>query len=149
MINGAVVKPLRRIPDERGFIMHMLRADDPDFEKFGEIYFTVIYPGVVKGWHCHTRQVNNYAVVSGAVKVVLYDMRDDSPTRGELMEIFAGDQNYVFVKIPIGVASGIKGVGCMPAIIANCATEMHDPTEDIRIDPFDNDIPYDWDLKQG
>ncbi|MFC1888810.1 dTDP-4-dehydrorhamnose 3,5-epimerase family protein [Thermodesulfobacteriota bacterium] len=149
MIKDAVVKPLKRIPDERGMIMHMLRSDDPDFEKFGEIYFTVVYPGVIKGWHCHTRQINNYTVVSGMVKIVLYDLREDSPTKGELMEIFAGEQNYVFVKIPVGVASGIKGVGTEPAIVANCATEPHTQGEDVRIDPFDEKIPYDWGLKHG
>ena len=149
MIEGVVIKPLRRIPDERGMIMHMLRADDPDFVKFGEVYFTVIYPGVVKGWHCHTRQINNYAVISGMAKIVLYDRREDSPTKGELVQVFAGEQNYQFIKIPTGVASGIKGIGTKPAIIANCATEGHDPGEDIRFDPFDNDIPDDWALKHG
>lgn len=144
MINGVVIKPLKRIPDERGMIMHMLRSDDPDFEKFGEIYFSVIYPGKVKGWHCHTRQVGNYAVVSGMAKIVLYDGREGSPTQGDLVEVCAGDQNYVLVKIPAGVASGFKGVGVEPAVVANCASEPHDPMEDRPIDLFDNDIPYDW-----
>jgi len=116
MIKGVVVKPKKKIADERGTVMHMLRADDPDFEKFGEIYFTTVYPNVVKGWHKHTVQTNNYVVVSGMAKIVLFDKRDDSPTKGELMEIFAGEDNYVFIKIPPGVASGIKGIGVKPAI---------------------------------
>lgn len=149
MIKGLVIKSKKRIVDERGMIMHMLRADDPDFEKFGEVYFTTVYPGVVKGWHCHTKQINNYVVVSGMVKMAFYDMRDDSPTKGEVVELFAGDDNYVFIKIPTGVASGIKGIGVKPAIIANCATEMHDPDEDVRIDPHNNDIPYNWNRKDG
>ena len=149
MIDGVVVKPLKRIQDERGVIMHMLRVDDPDFVKFGEIYFSTVYPGVIKGWHCHTRQINNYAVISGMAKIVLYDMRTGSPTKGELQEVFAGEQNYIFIKIPVGVASGIKGIGSKPAVIANCATEPHDPGEDIRIDPFGGEIPYDWGMKHG
>jgi dTDP-4-dehydrorhamnose 3,5-epimerase len=104
---------------------------------------------MVKAWHCHVRQINNYAVVSGMAKIVLYDMREDSSSKGQLMELYAGDQNYIFIKIPTGVVSGIKGIGTRPAIIANCATEVHNPKEDIRIHPFDNNIPYDWSLKHG
>jgi len=147
VIEGVLVIPLRQIPDERGKIMHMLRADDPHFEKFGEIYFSVVYPGVIKGWHLHKKLTLNYAVVSGMIKLVLYDQREDSPTRGELMELFVGDDNYVLVRVPPGVVNGFKGIGMTPAVVANCATEPHDPSEMIRIDPFSNNIPYDWSLK--
>ena len=147
VIEGVLVHPLRQIPDERGKIMHMLRADDPHFEKFGEIYFSVAYPGVIKGWHLHPRVTLNYAVVSGMVKLVVYDQREDSPTRSQLQEIFVGEDNYCLVKIPPGVVNGYKVYGVKPAILANCATEPHDPTEMIRIDPFTPDIPYDWGLK--
>lgn len=148
-IQGVVIKPLRQIPDERGRVMHMLRNDDPDFEKFGEIYFSVVYPGAIKAWHLHTRMTLNYAVVSGMLKLVLYDDRKDSPTKGALQELFIGDQNYCLVKIPHGIINGSKGIGTIPAIIANCATEPHDPKEIVRIDPFTSDIPYKWDMKHG
>lgn len=147
MIEGVHIHPLRQIPDERGKIMHMLRCDAPYFERFGEIYFSVVYPGVVKGWHVHTRMVLNYAVVCGMVKLVLYDSREDSPTRGEVMELFIGESNYVLVRIPPGVVNGFKGMGIQEAIVANCSTDPHDPAEIRRIDPFQNDIPYDWGLK--
>lgn len=147
MIQGVLVQPLSQIPDERGRIMHMLRADDPYFEKFGEIYFSTVYPGVVKAWHLHKEMTLNYAVVSGTIKLVLYDDRTDSPTRGELMELFIGDGKYVLVKVPPMVWNGFKGVGTVPAIVANCATIPHDPNEIVRMDPFDNSIPYNWELK--
>ena len=111
MIDGVVVKPLRRIPDERGFIMHMLRSDDPDFERFGEIYFSTIFPGVVKAWHLHKEMILNYSVISGMVKLVLYDDRDGSSTKGELQELFIGRENYQLVKIPPFVWNGFKTVG--------------------------------------
>ena len=149
MIDGVLVHPLRQIPDERGKIMHMLRADDPHFEKFGEIYFSTIYPGVVKGWHLHKLMTLNYAVVSGTIKLVLYDDRLDSLTRGELMELFVGQANYVLVKIPPRVWNGFKGIGLDPAIVANCATIPHDPNEIERMDPFKNSIPYDWTLRNA
>jgi len=147
MIDGVLVTPLQQIPDERGKIMHMLRVTDPHFEAFGEIYFSVAYPDVIKGWHIHTRQVQNYAVVSGRVKLALYDQRESSPTVGELQEIYLGGENYNLVRIPTGVYNGFKAVGNEPAIVANCATVPHDPDEISRLDPFDESIPYDWDLK--
>ena len=147
MIDGVLIRPLRQIPDERGKIMHMIRVDDEHFEAFGEVYFSVAYPGAIKGWHLHTRQVQNYAVVSGMIKLVLYDAREDSPTKGELQEIFVGEDNYCLVRIPTGVYNGFKGYGVKPAIVANCATVPHDPDEIQRLDPFDESIPYDWELK--
>ena len=100
MIDGVLIHPLKQIPDERGKIMHMLRSDDLHFEQFGEIYFSTVYPGVVKGWHLHTEMTLNYAVVFGMIKLVLYDDRKMSPTKGEVQVIFVGDANYVLVKIP-------------------------------------------------
>lgn len=146
-IEGVEIIPLKVIPDERGMILHMLRRDERHFEKFGEIYFSIAYPGVVKGWHLHKSMTLNYAVVSGTIKLVLYDMRDKSPTKGSLEELFIGERNYVLVKIPPGVLNGYKTIGAMPSILANCATEPHDPTEMIRIDPSDKSIPYDWALR--
>ena len=147
MIDGVKIKPLKKICDERGMIMHMLRCDDPEFEKFGEIYFSSVYPDVIKGWHGHKKMILNYAVVKGMIKLVLYDDRAKSPTKGELMEIFMGDNNYVLVTIPPRVWNGFKGIGTEMAIVANCATHPHDPKEIYRCDPFENDIPYDWNIK--
>lgn len=147
MVEGVLVHPLRQICDERGKIMHMLRDDDEHFEKFGEIYFSVVYPGVIKGWHLHTEQVLNYAVIAGTIKLVLYDVRQDSPTKSELQELFLGEDNYCLVRIPTGVYNGFKGCGVKPAIVANCATIPHSPGEMQRLDPFDPSIPYDWALK--
>ena len=148
-IEGVAVRPLRRIPDERGTVMHMLRADDAHFEKFGEIYFSTVYPGVIKGWHLHRRMTLNYAVVSGMVKLVLYDARSDSRTRGVAMELFVGEQNYALVTVPPGVWNGFTGIGPAVAIVANCATHPHDPDEIERLDPFTPTIPYRRDLKHG
>ena len=147
MIDGVSIKQLKKIPDERGCIFHMLRNDDAVFEKFGEIYFSKVYPGVIKAWHIHTKMILNYAVVSGMIKLVLYDDRKNSKTKGEVMEIFLGDENYSLVKIPVGVWNGFKGIGTKEAIVANCASMPHDPDEIKRKDPFTKDIPYDWELK--
>lgn len=147
-IDGVKVIPLRQIADERGKIMHMLKATDSHFVQFGEIYFSCAYPGVVKGWHTHTRMTVNNAVIAGRAKLVLYDGRKNSPTRGELMELFIGEDNYVLVQIPPGITNGYKAYGADMVILANCATEPHDPDEITYVDPWKNDIPYDWSLKE-
>ena len=149
MIRDVQIHPLRQIPDDRGKVMHMLRRGDPSFEQFGEIYFSVVYPGVVKGWHLHKRMTMNYAVVSGMIKLVVYDDREGSSTRGEFQEIFSGEDNYALITIPPGIWNGFKGIGVKPAIVANCATEPHDPDEIVRLDPTTTKIPYDWALKHG
>lgn len=143
-IDGVAVVPLRRIPDERGAIFHMLRSDHDHFERFGEIYFSMIYPGAIKAWHLHHRMTLNYAVPTGMIKLVCYDDRQESRTRGTVLELFVGDLNYVLVTIPPFVWNGFKGIGESPAIVANCTTEPHDPTEIVRKDPMLPDIPYDW-----
>jgi dTDP-4-dehydrorhamnose 3,5-epimerase len=149
MIDGVNIVPLRQIVDERGKIMHMLKATDPHFIKFGEIYFSTAWPGVVKAWHIHQTMVVNNAVLSGRAKLVMYDRRPDSPTRGELQELFLGEDNYQLVQIPPGVANGYKAYGDKMVILANCATEPHDPNEMLRIDPSTDEIPYDWGLRHG
>jgi dTDP-4-dehydrorhamnose 3,5-epimerase len=147
MIEGVQVIPLRRIPDERGTVMHMLRSTDPHFTQFGEIYFSTVYPGVVKGWHRHREMTLNYACVFGRIKLVLYDDRPASSTKGELAEIFLGPDNYSLVIIPPCVWNGFKGMSEPQAIVANCATHPHDPARSERVDPFENSIPYDWGVK--
>jgi dTDP-4-dehydrorhamnose 3,5-epimerase len=147
MIEGVVIHPLRQIADERGKIMHMLRVDDTHFKEFGEVYFSVVYPGVIKGWHLHKQMTLNYAVPVGMIKLVLYDDREESPTQDELMELFIGESNYALVKIPPGVWNGFKGIGTESAIVVNCATLPHDPEEIVRMDPFDKHIPYNWELE--
>jgi dTDP-4-dehydrorhamnose 3,5-epimerase len=147
MIDGVQVIPLRRIPDERGTILHMLKSTDPHFQQFGEIYFSTIYPGVVKGWHKHREMTLNYACIEGRIKLVLYDDRQDSETKGQLMEIFLGPDNYSLVVIPPNVWNGFKGMSAPHAMVANCCTHSHDPSRSERMDPFDNFIPYLWDVK--
>lgn len=148
-IDGLTVTPLRRIPDERGAVLHMLREDSPVYERFGEIYFSTVHPGVVKGWHRHHEMTLNYAVPVGMIKLVCYDDRDGSPTHGNVVELHVGTLDYSLVTIPPMVWNGFKGEGTETALVANCATIPHRPDEIDRLDPFDNPIPYDWALRHG
>ena len=144
MIEGVRIKPLQQIVDERGKVMHMLKVGDSAFQQFGEIYFSCVNPGAIKGWHIHQKMTLNYAVPHGHIKFVLYDDRPDSPSRGEIEELFLGPDNYCLVTVPPNIWNGFKGIGDEMAIVANCATIPHDPEEIDRCDPFDASIPYDW-----
>ena len=116
MIDGVKVAKLKVIPDERGRLMEMVRADEDDFIRFGQVYMTTAYPGVVKGWHYHKKQYDNMVVVSGMMKIVLYDNRKDSPTHGEINEFFAGPYNPIRLTIPPGVCHGFKCISSNEAV---------------------------------
>jgi dTDP-4-dehydrorhamnose 3,5-epimerase len=151
MIDGVKVKKLKVIPDERGMLMEMLRCDDEFYQKFGQVYLTVAFPGVVKGWHYHKIQTDHFVCVKGMMKVVLYDGRDGSPTHGEVNEFFVGEHNPILLVIPNGVLHGMKGMGTEPGYLINVPTEPYnyDDPDEYRVDPHDNDIPYDWSRKDG
>lgn len=149
MIHGVRTKVLHAIPDERGRLMELLRSDDDLFLRFGQVYMTTAYPGVVKGWHYHKKQIDNFAIVKGMIKLVLYDRREDSPTRGEVNEFFLGQHNPLLVQIPALVLHGFKGIGTEEAIVINCPTEVYnyETPDEFRVDPFSPEVPYDWSLK--
>ncbi len=151
MIQGVEIKKLRVIPDERGLVMEILRADDSFFQKFGQVYLSMIYPGVIKGWHYHKIQTDHFAIIKGMAKVVLYDQRSNSTTYKEINEFFLGEQNPCLLVIPPLVVHGMKGIGTEPAYLINCPTETYnyEQPDEYRIDPFDPQIPYKWDLKHG
>lgn len=144
MLDEVVITPLKKFTDERGSVMHMLRADSPLFESFGEIYFSTINPGFIKGWHKHSRITQNYAVPHGRVLFALYDARDNSTTSGHVFDVELGDNKYALLTVPPGLWYGFKAIGATSALIANCATEPHDSTESISLHINDASIPYHW-----
>ncbi|MGQ9706330.1 MAG: dTDP-4-dehydrorhamnose 3,5-epimerase family protein [bacterium] len=151
LIEGVKIVPLRLLSDERGFLMEILRSDSEHYSKFGQVYITMAYPGVVKAWHYHKEQTDYFAVVVGMAKVALYDMRDGSKTKGIVNEFFFGERNPNLIIIPPMVAHGFKAIGTRPAYVVNVPDRLYiyDKPDEFRIDPYDNDIPYYWRLKEG
>ena len=151
MIEGVKVKKLKVIPDERGRLMEMLRCDDDLFIDFGQTYMTTAYPGVVKGWHYHKKQTDNFVVVKGMMKVVLYDSREKSSTYKEVNEFFMGEHNPMLLQIPTFVFHGFKCVSEMEAICINVPTHPYnyDQPDEYRVAPNSKEIPYDWGRKDG
>lgn len=149
LIDGVKIRKLNPIPDERGWLMELLRSDWEEYEKFGQAYITVCYPNVVKGWHHHKKQTDNFICIKGMAKVVLYDGREKSKTKGLINEFFIGEKNPALIKIPPLVIHGFKAIGGKEAYILNIPTELYNYAEpdEYRL-PYDTkEIPYDWDTK--
>jgi len=151
MIEGLIVKDLTVITDGRGLLMEMLRSDDPDFQRFGQVYITMVRPGVVKAWHYHKKQTDYFVCVGGTARVALYDSRDESSTKGEILDFEIGWQRQRLIIIPPGVCHGFMAVGAEPAYIVNVPTEPYDyenPDEYRR--PYnDSQIGYDWGVENA
>jgi dTDP-4-dehydrorhamnose 3,5-epimerase len=151
MIEGVRLKNIKVIADERGRLMEIMRCDEPLFEKFGQVYLTTNYPGVVKAWHYHKNQTDNICCLKGMVKVVLYDAREKSPTSREIFEIFIGDYNHVLISVPPGIYHGWKCISDEESLIVSVPTEPYDYNnpDEYRLPPDTKDIPYDWILTPG
>ncbi len=141
-LDGVLLTSLKIIPDERGQVMHILRADAPHFTAFGEVYVSSVYGHTLKAWKLHTSCAANIAVPHGRVKFVLHDKRLDSPTHSQTQVVFLGENTYQLLHIPPGVAYGWKNLLSETAYIINCATEPHRPDEGKLLAP--QDIPYEW-----
>ena len=145
LIEGMTLTELRQIGDDRGAVLHMIRADAPEFTCFGECYFSEVRPGAVKAWKRHHSQTQNLAVPIGRIRLVIYDDRETSPTSGKVQILELGRPDaYLRLQIPPGLWYGFTCVSSMPALLANCADLPHDPAEsDIR--PINHPaIPYQW-----
>lgn len=146
MINGVTVKKLKIISDERGRLMEILRSDDSVFKKFGQVYMTTAYPGAVKAWHWHAKQEDSFTCVQGKMRLALYDARESSPTHTQINDFIMGPDDPILVVIPKMVYHGFKCVSNCEAIVINTVTLPYDhkKPDEYRIDPYDNDIKYDW-----
>ncbi len=149
MIEGVEVKQLTRHADQRGYLMELLRSDDPIFSKFGQCYVSMNYPGVVRAWHWHEKQDDFFVVVKGMIRVGLYDQREGSATKGEVNDFYLGENNTILLKIPVGVVHGYKTIGVEPSLLINFPSVAYDPKEpdEFRL-PWNTDqIPHDWDIE--
>lgn len=151
LIQGVELKDLKVIPDERGKLMEILRSDEKLFKKFGQVYMTTAYPGVVKAWHCHEFQTDYMAVIKGMMKIVLYDSRPKSKTFQLINELFIGEDNPKLIKIPKMVYHGFKCISLEEAIVINVPTKpyKYEKPDELRIDPHNGFISYDWARMDG
>ena len=149
MIEGVKIKQLKKHLDDRGYLMEILREDDAEFTRFGQIYVSVSLPGVVKAWHAHRQQTDYLCIIKGMAKMGLYDGREDSPTYRQTQAIIAGELNGVLVIIPPLVWHGYMALGNEPIYAVNIPTYNYNRQEpdELRVDPFDNDFGFEWTTK--
>jgi dTDP-4-dehydrorhamnose 3,5-epimerase len=151
LIDGVKTQQLKVLTDERGRLAEILRADSELFVKFGQVYYTTAYPGVVKAWHFHKIQTDYFFCLKGMTKLALYDSRQNSPTFGLINEFFVGEHNPLLIVIPPLVYHGFKAIGLEESIMINIPTVPYDHArpDEYRLDPDTKEIPYDWDRKDG
>jgi len=140
-IEGVVLKELETHEDERGFFREIIRETDDFFERFGQWSHSLMHPGTAKAWHIHHRQTDFWYVI-GSVKVALYDTRENSPTRGQLMEFLMGDGAATCLRIPPGVAHGCRALERSHLLYVT--SKVYDPDDEGRIPHDDPTIGYDW-----
>jgi dTDP-4-dehydrorhamnose 3,5-epimerase len=140
-IEGVEIKTLVTHADERGFFREIIRETDPFFGHFGQWSHSLMYAGTAKAWHHHRKQTDYWYAI-GTLKVALYDLREDSPTRGQLVELFLGDRFESCVKIPPGVAHGCRALQLSHLLYVTSG--VYDPEDEGRIPHDDPSIGYDW-----
>lgn len=144
-IDGVCFQELAQIGTEGGPVLHMMRSDSPLFRGFGEVYFSEVLPGAVKAWKLHRLQTQHFAVPAGLIEVVVYDGREDSPSRGKIESFLLGrPDHYRLLRVPPLVWYGFTAKGDSPGIMANCADLPHSPGESDRIPADSPLIPYSW-----
>ncbi len=144
MIEGVKITKLNKIVDHRGSVLPMLRSDSKVFESFGEIYFSTIFNKSIKAWHLHKKNMLNYACISGEVKLVLFDDREDSKSSGKYSEHILTPKNFFLITIPPLIWNGFIGLDKSESIVANCASLPHDEKEMVRRKHDDKYFKYDW-----
>jgi len=151
LIEGVVIKNLKPILDERGYLQECFRSDWAMFKKFGQVYITIAFPNVVKAWHMHKIQTDNMVCIQGNGKLVLYDNREKSSTYKKINEIFFGEKNSILITIPPNIWHGFKAIGGKQIIVLNCPTELYnyDNPDEYRLPYNTEKIDYDWEIKMG
>jgi dTDP-4-dehydrorhamnose 3,5-epimerase len=144
IISGVTISDLRIIPDKRGAVMHMMRNDSPVYDNFGEIYFSKVHFGFIKAWKQHKEMTLNLAVPVGKIKLVLFDNRLLSPTKGFINELYLSEENYQLISIPPMIWTGFVGLSTETALIANLASIPHQPEEVNKLELSNTIIPYTW-----
>lgn len=149
IIHDVVIRKLVTHSDDRGYFREILRDDDHLLTHFGQSSLSKTYAGVIKAFHWHEHQDDLWYVADGMARVVLYDRRPNSPTRGVTQVIFAGEDNPILIYIPSGVAHGFQVLGNKPVVLFYHVTQSYDPKapDEMRI-PFDDpEIGFDWTIK--
>jgi dTDP-4-dehydrorhamnose 3,5-epimerase len=146
MIEGVLLTKLKIIPGDSGDVLHAMKKTESSFLGFGEAYFSTIRKNAVKAWKRHRKMTLNLVVPCGKIKFVLYDERNNSPSRGEIFEITLSRNNYQRLTVPPMVWMGFKGMDNDLNMLLNIADMAHDPDDIDRVEAYKSHIRYSWDV---
>lgn len=142
-VDGVLITLLKRIYHPQGDVFHGMKKSDPGFLGFGEAYFSTIHTDNVKPWKKHLEMTLNFVVPVGEIRFVIYDDREDSPTKHNFFDVTLGENNYQRITIPPGVWVAFQGIGSKLNLLLNLANLEHDPNEIERMENL-SDIEYKW-----
>lgn len=142
-IEGIILTHLQKIHHSKGHIFHGMKKSDRGFASFGEVYFSTINSGEVKGWNRHKKMTLNLIVPVGEVSFVIFDCRENSVTEGNYCEVTLSPNNYQRLTVPPGLWLAFKGSTYDTNLILNVSDMEHDPDEIERLEI--DKIDYNWD----
>ncbi|MBV8195947.1 MAG: dTDP-4-dehydrorhamnose 3,5-epimerase family protein [Candidatus Dormibacteraeota bacterium] len=159
-IHDVMVKTLVRHADERGFFTEQLKRGDRDDEgrpfipeqPFAQMSRSLAYarggnpPELIKAFHWHSRQWDYWDIAQGDARVVLVDLREESPTAGTIQTLMLGEHSPRMLAIPPFVAHGYQCVSSRDVLLTYYVTEPYNPREpdEGRIAYDDPRIGFDW-----
>lgn len=143
-ISGLKIKRIEKITDDRGQLLHFLKKDSAEFKQFGEVYFSLTYQNIIKGWKKHLQMTQNFVCPFGEIQLVIYDERENSTSHGQVEVLKFGLDNYQLITIPPGLWYSFRAISSPHAIICNLTDIPHTPNESVTL-PLDSPtIPYRW-----
>lgn len=146
-IKDVQITDITTYPDDRGYFREIFRTEQAPIAKIAQASATMSYPGVIKAFHYHNQQDDMWYCADGMIQAVLYDMREDSPTKGEIQVVVMGEHKPLSLYIPKGVAHGYKVLGNKPAMVLYATDREYNPEDEIRIAHDDESIGFDWSFK--
>ena len=151
LINGVVFRPTRPVPHEDGHVTEVARTSWGILgEPIVQVHVTTTLPGRIRAWGLHQRSMDRLFVVSGLVTIVVFDGRNDSPTRGRVNVLTISERNPGLLLIPPNLYHGWKNIGTSEATIINMPDQMYDYEQPDALDlPWDSEaarriVPYRW-----
>lgn len=142
------IKNLKIFANDQGYLFETLRNDDGIFDgKFGQALVSVIYPGVIKGFHKHDKQTDYTTCIKGNIKYVTVREKEDGTK--EIKTMIIGERNPVLIKTPPGIWHGYTPLSNKEAVILHLTDKTYDPKDDDtqRKDPFEfGDV---WSVKNN
>ncbi|NNM97224.1 MAG: dTDP-4-dehydrorhamnose 3,5-epimerase family protein, partial [Candidatus Dormibacteraeota bacterium] len=106
-------------------------------------------PELIKAFHWHKKQWDYWDMVAGDTRIVLVDLRADSPTRGRIQVLIAGEHSPKVVAIPPLVAHGYQALSLRDVVLSYYVTEPYDAQspDEGRIPWNDQRIGFDWSIE--